>query len=125
MPREEAEEVPLEEAPMSRHGAMVERLKTDRVPYMCLNSICRRQARRAHYMSDQSWQRDRESAALRVVKERSQVSALAWLLCMTQEFRDKMPDEQMMQLYTALRSGKGMVRQWIEERGLTPPQKGN
>ena len=36
-----------------------------------------------------------------------------------------MTDEQMMQLYTALGSGKGMVRQWIEERGLTPPRKGN
>tara|TARA_B110000483_G_scaffold186800_1_gene221183 strand:- start:4577 stop:4966 length:390 start_codon:yes stop_codon:yes gene_type:complete len=108
------DQAPLDQVPYTHTPGQ------ERRPYMCLQTIVSRQARRAVLMSDPSWAWDRESAALKVVEGKEQVSSIAWLLAVTARHRISMSKQDLQHLHMALNAGAGMVEQWMLERGWYP-----
>ena len=94
---------------------------SDRVPYIDMHAICRRMVKRSGRCSKTKQKAKTFSAvALKAAKSGEHAASVAWLLVVSEKYKESMTESELRHLYIALGTGQGLVEQWMMERGFDP-----
>jgi len=92
-----------------------------RVPFISMHHVCKRMAARSKKCAKTKEKaKTFSAAALKIARSREHVASLAWLIVVTEKYKDQMTESELRHLYIALGTGQGLVEQWMMERGFDP-----